>query len=186
MPKLDEATITDLLQAWSAGDRDAAAAALPRFYGELRRIAGGYFRQERPGHTLQATAIVHEAYLRLAADSGIEWQSRGHFVGTVANLMRRILVDHARRRGAVKRGGEARRVTLAEAEALATRPLDLVELDDALTDLAKIDAQKARIVELKFFGGLTIEETAEHLGIAPKTVVREWRRAKAWLLGRLQ
>lgn len=187
MPKPNEATTTDLLQAWNAGDRDAAAAVLSRVYDELRRIAAGYFRRERRDHTLQATAIVHEAYLRLVQDSGIEWQSRTHFVGTAAHLMRRILVDHARRRGTAKRGGAARRVTLVEAEALEmSRPPDLVEIDDALSDLTRIDERKASIVELRFFGGLTIDETAEHLQISPKTVVREWRRAKAWLFGRLK
>ncbi len=178
--------VTSLLEAWNAGDQNAAAEVLPLVYDELRRIAGRYCRRERVGHTLQATAIVHEAYLRLIEDSGAQWNSRPHFVGTVAHLMRRILVDYARQRNTGKRGGKAARVTLTEAQVLSTeRSPDLLELDIALTELSELDPQKARIVELRFFGGLTIEETAEFLDVSPATVVRQWRRARAWLYGQL-
>ncbi len=182
----EDAPITDLLRSWSAGDRQAAEAVLPLVYQELRRIAGRYFSRERKGHTLQATAIVHDAYLRLIERNGVEWQSRSHFVGTLAHMMRQILVDHARHRFAEKRGGRSGRVTLAEAESLALeRAPDLLRLDDALNDLAKLDSRKAAIVELRFFGGLTIEETADYLGVSVNTVARHWRRAKAWLYGEL-
>ncbi len=182
-----EAPITDLLRSWNAGDPEAAAAVMPLVYEELHRIASGYFRRERRGHTLQATAIVHEAYLRLIEQNGVEWQSRTHFVGTLAHMMRRILVDHARYRAMTKRGGQARQATLAEAEALALPcPPDLLRLDDALNDLAKLDERKAAIVELRFFGGLTIEETADFLDVSVNTVGRHWRRAKAWLFGQLK
>ncbi len=178
--------LTQLLEAWNAGDPGAQDRVLPLVYDELRAIARGYFRRERRGHTLQATAIVHEAYVRLVEDSGIEWRSRAHFVGLAARLMRRILVDHARHRNAVKRGGKAPKVTLIEADALAMgRPPDLIALDDALAALAEVDGLKASIVELRFFGGLTFAETASYLEIAPATVVRHWDRARAWLYRQL-
>ena len=181
-----QSNVTSLLEAWNAGDQSAAAEVLPLVYEELRRIAGRYCRHERVDHTLQATAIVHEAYLRLVEDSGVQWKNRPHFVGTVAHLMRRILVDYARQRNTGKRGGKAAKVTLTEAVVLSTeRSPDLLELDTALTELAQLDPQKARIVELRFFGGLTIEETADFLEVSPATVVRQWRRARAWLYGQL-
>lgn len=182
-----EVPITELLRSWSEGDPEAAAAVMPLVYEEMHHIASGYFRRERRDHTLQATALVHETYLRLIERSGIEWQSRTHFIGTVAHMMRQILVDYARRHAATKRGGRTRPVTLAEAEVLALeRSPDLLRLDDALRDLAKLDARKAAIVELRFFGGLTIEETADFLEVSANTVGRHWRRAKAWLFGRLR
>jgi RNA polymerase sigma factor (TIGR02999 family) len=150
-------------------------------YDELRRLARRYLQQERPGHTLQSTALVHEAYLRLV-DQNVSWQNRAHFFGIAAQMMRRILVDHARSRSAAKRGDGACRVTLDEGlVALAERDLDLVALDAALTNLAKIDPQQAKIVELRFFAGLSIEDTSEALHISPATVKRDWAMAKAWL-----
>ncbi len=178
--------ITQLLEAWNAGDPAAPDQLLPLVYDELRAIARSYFRRERRGHTLQATAIVHEAYVRLIEDSGIEWRNRAHFVGLAARLMRRVLVDHARHRGAAKRGGKAHKVTLVEADALALgRPPDVIALDDALVALAQVDGLKASIVELRFFGGLTVAETATYLEVAPATVVRHWDRARAWLYRQL-
>jgi len=179
--------ITQLLQRWSRGDRAAAEEILPLVYGELRRIAEGHFRKERPGHTLQATALVHEAWMRLAEESGLRWQSRVQFFGLVAHLIRRILVDHARRQNRLKRGGGAQRVSLDEAmEVAAGRPPELVALDDALERLAEVDPRKAKVVELRFFAGLTVEETAEVLGVSVETVGREWRRARAWLFQDLE
>ncbi len=178
--------ITQLLEAWNAGDADAAMEAMPLVYDELREIAHRYFRRERSDHTLQATAVVHEAYMRLVEETGVRWQSRSHFVGTVAHMMRRILVDYAREHAASKRGGDAQKVTLMEARVVAEdRPPDLVRLDETLDELAQIDPQKAEIVELRFFGGLTIDETAQFLGISTATVIRQWRRARAWLFGQL-
>ncbi len=181
-PNLSAEEVTRLLRRWSGGDREAASELMPLVYDELRRIAADQFRRERADHTLQATAIVHEAYLRLSEQNGLRWQNRSHFFGLAAHVVRRILVDHSRERGCAKRGGGKRRVTLAEAASIATaRPPDLQDLDDALRSLAEIDPQKASIVELRFFGGLTIEETAEFLAVSPATIVRQWRRAKAWL-----
>lgn len=178
-----EATVTHLLRQWSAGDRDAAEKVLPLVYDELRRIAASQLRQERSDHTLQATAIVHEAYLRLSEQSSLRWPSRSHFYAFAAHLIRRVLVDHARTRNRAKRGGELQRITVAEIEELAEagESPDLEALDDALTALEELDPRKAAVVELRFFAGLSIEETAGQLGISPKTVVREWRYAKAWL-----
>lgn len=178
----DQATVTLWLQRWSEGDQEAAARALPLVYDELRRIAVRQLRRERGDHTLEATAIVHEAYLRLAEQEGLRWPSRNHFFAFTARLMRRILVDHARHLNRSKRGGGSQRVTLSEASALAlSRSPDLEAVDDALSSLEAIDPRKAAVVELRFFAGLTIEETAEQLGVSPETVGREWRRAKAWL-----
>jgi len=151
-------------------------------YAELRTIAGRYLSRESPGHTLQSTALVHEAYLRLVGQRRVQWQNRAHFFGIAAQMMRRILVDHARSRSAAKRGDGACRVTLDEGlVALAERDLDLVALDAALTNLAKIDPQQAKIVELRFFAGLSIEDTSEALHISPATVKRDWAMAKGWL-----
>ncbi len=185
MHAMDRGQITDLLKDWNVGDSGAAEEVLPLVYDELRGIAASYFQRERRGHTLQATAIVHEAYVRLVEDSGIEWHNRAHFIGRIAHMMRHILVDHARERLAAKRGGKAQRVTLLEAEPEAGRPPDLLELDDALCDLAKLDPEKASIVELRFFGGLTIPEVAEVFETSPSTVFRQWRQAKTWLYRQL-
>jgi RNA polymerase sigma factor (TIGR02999 family) len=181
------ATVTYLLQRWSAGEREAAEQVLPLVYDELRRIASRQLRNERGEHTLEATAIVHEAYLRIAKERGLDWPSRAHFYAFAGHLMRRILVDHARRRNRDKRGGHAVRTTLAEAAELGTaRSPDLVALDDALTSLEALDPHKAAIVELRFFAGLSLEETAAQLGVSPETVGRQWRRAKAWLYDELR
>jgi RNA polymerase sigma factor (TIGR02999 family) len=174
--------VTRLLMDWSNGDQSALEQLTPLVYSELRRLAGRYLRKERPDHTLQSTALVHEAFIRLIDQKSVKWQNRAHFFGVAAQMIRRILVDHARNRHASKRGSGAPRLSLDEAIALPDRKdLDLVALDDALNSLAKIDPQQARIVELRFFTGLTVEETAEVLGISPATVKRDWVTAKAWL-----
>lgn len=184
---MSEETITQLLAKWSAGDREAAERVLPLVYEELRRIAARQLRRERDAHTLQATAIVHEAYMRLVGQEGLCWPSRAHFFAFSAHLIRRILVDYARHRNRAKRGGLAERITLVEMAALALpESPDLVALDEALSGLEKVDPRKAAVVELKFFGGLTLEEIAAQLGISPETVGREWRRARAWLYSTLQ
>ena len=178
--------ITQLLRRWSAGDRAAAEEVLPLVYGELRRIAESHFRRERPGHTLQATALVHEAWLRLGNEPGLSWPSRSHFYSLVASVIRRILVDHARDHNRLKRGGGMVNVSLEEAAEIGTgRATELVEVDDALARLARLDPRKARVVELRFFAGLSVEETAEVLEISVETVGREWRRARAWLFDAL-
>lgn len=180
-------TITRLLVRWSSGDQAAAEQLLPLVYDELRRIASRQLRLERENHTLQPTAIVHEAYLRLVRQPGLDWPSRAYFFGFTANLIRHILVDYARHRNRAKRGGAVRRVTLAEIgdPALEKSP-DLVALDQAIDALEKLDSRKATVVELKFFAGLTLDEIAAQLEISPETVSREWRRARAWLYRELQ
>lgn len=184
---MDKDSVTQWLARWSSGDAEAAERVLPLVYEELRGIASRQLRGERSGHTLQATAIVNEAYLRLHGQAGLEWPSRAHFFAFAAHLIRRILVDYARRRNRGKREGLRHQVALIEAADLALdKSPDLVALDEALSDLEKIDPRKAAVVELKFFAGLTIEEIAEHLSVSPETVSREWRRAKAWLYGALQ
>ena len=178
--------LTDLLDRWSQGDRQAADRALTLAYPELRRIARGLFRKERAGHTLEATAVVHEALSRLVGQEGWRWEGRAHFFGFCAHVMRRVLVDYARERNTEKRGGRRERTTLTESRLLALRRTpDLLELDEALTRLAALDAQKAAIVELRFFGGCSIEDTAAALGVSPATVNRQWRRARAWLFREL-
>ena len=178
MPK----DVTQLLLEWSNGNKAALDQLMPVVYDELRHLAARYLSMERSNHTLQPTALVHEAYLQLVDESRVAWQGRAHFFGAAAQLMRRILVDHARERNAVKRGGGALKVTLNEALAVPELPdLDLVALDRALNDLAALDPQQSKIVELRFFGGLSIEETAEVLAISPATVKRHWITAKAWL-----
>jgi len=173
--------VTRWLHEWSAGDPSAADRLLPVLYRELHRLAEGYLNRERPGHTLQATALVNEAWLKLA-DQSATWQSRAHFLGVAAQAMRRILVDHARRRAAQKRGGNGARVTLADdVAAVAGGDVDLVLLDDALDRLAALDARQARVVEMRFFAGLDVVETAAALGVSEKTVKRDWAAAKAWL-----
>ena len=170
-----------LLRAWSGGDSTALDQLTPIVYDELRRLARHYLRGERRDHSLQTTALVHEAYLRLVDHTRMQWQDRAHFFAVSAQVMRRILVDHARRRN-VKRGRGLRRVSLEEAILVGgDRPTDLAALDDALTSLAERDPRKAQVVEMRFFGGLSVEESAEVLGVSPVTVMREWRTAKAWL-----
>jgi RNA polymerase sigma factor (TIGR02999 family) len=177
--------ITRLLNSWQAGDAEASARVMPLVYGDLRRIAAGYARRERQDPTLQATAIVHEAYLRLFGAATVEWQSRAHFLGIAARIMRQILVDHSRARTAKKRTAKKRGLP-GDIEISQERTPDLVAVDDALKSLAKIDPLESRLVELRFFAGLSIEETAECLGVSRKTVVRRWRRAKAWLYAELE
>ncbi len=177
-----EATITRLLVRWRNGDRAALDELAPRIYTELRRLARHYLRRERPDHTLQPSDLVHEAYLRLADEKEIDWQNRAHFFGIAAVRMRHILVEHARGRLAAKRGGGQYLLSLSKVDQQAEdRDVNLLALDDALERLATIDAQKSRIVELRYFGGLTIEETAEALRISPATVKRDWSMARAWL-----
>jgi RNA polymerase sigma-70 factor (ECF subfamily) len=176
--------ISDLVDDASRGHAEAMAELLPVVYQELRRVAAGYLRRERPGQTLQATGLVHEAYLRLLREQQVSWQNRAHFCAIAANSMRQILVERARARNAAKRGGGLHRITLDEAVAPAQADdaaVDIDALDQALTRLAALDAQQARLVELRYFGGLTIEETAEVLGVSPATVKRSWVVAKAWL-----
>lgn len=176
-----------LLQAWCRGDESALEKLMPLVYSELHRLARRYMMRERIGHTLQTTALVNEAYLRLIDAKTVQWQNRAHFFAISAQLMRRILVDFARSRGYQKRGGDVRKVSLDEAAVLSPVPdADLVELDDALSALAAVDPRKAKVVELRFFGGLTPEETAEVLKVSPDTVFRDWRLAKVWLLRELK
>jgi RNA polymerase sigma factor (TIGR02999 family) len=155
---------------------------MPLVYKELRRLAKRYMAGERPGHTLQTTALINEAYLRLIDHRDMSWQNRAHFFGVAAQAMRRVLVDHARTRDAAKRGGRTPKAPLEEAATIFERPEELIALDRALNDLAAIDPRKSRMVELRYFGGLSVEETAEVLEVSPVTVMREWRAAKAWLL----
>ena len=175
-------SITKLLFRWREGDQDALQQLMPLVYDELRRLARHYLRQERTDHTLQSTALVHEAYLRLAGENPPEWQNRAHFFGIAANIMRRILVECARGRKAAKRGGDACYLNLDETLAFSN-PLNLavLELDRALSELAELDAQQSRIVELRFFAGLSIEDTSEVMGISRATVKRDWVSARAWL-----
>ena len=175
--------ITQLLIDWGKGDQAALEKLMPLVYSELRRLAGNYLRRERGEHTLQPTALVNEAYLKLVDQRNPKWQNRAHFFGISAQLMRRILVDHARQHQAAKRGGSAQqRISLTGAEKFAKQPeVDLLALNEALDELAKMDPQQGRIVELKFFGGLSIEEIAEVMGIGHATVERDWKMARAWL-----
>lgn len=174
--------VTQLLIGWSNGDREALDALLPVVYEELRKQAARYLRHERVGHTLQTTALIHEAYLKLVDQKNVHWQNRAHFFGIAAQLMRRILVDHARAKKRTKRGGSDIRVSFNEANVRApSQNLDIVALDEALARLSEIDEQQSRIVELRFFSGLTVEETAAVLAISPATVKRDWSMAKAWL-----
>ena len=178
---------TALLLAWNEGDPDALDALLPLVYEELRRLAARYMKSERTGHALQATALVHEAYLRLIEVQHVKWQNRAHFFAMAARLMRRILVDAARSRGYQKRGGGAAVVSLDEALLVPIEPgTDLVALDEALTALAAVDTRKSQVVEMRFFGGLSIDETAEALHVSRDTVKRDWRMAKLWLLRELR
>ena len=177
--------VTQLLGQARAGNRDAESQLLGLVYDELRRLAAGYLRRERPNHTLQATALVHEAYLRLAGQKNT-LQNRGHFFGVAAQLMRRILVDHARAHQAGKRGGGKAQVSLEEAAPIsAAESRELLDVDEALTRLAELDPRQGRVVELRYFGGLSVEETAEALGCTARTVNRDWRMAQAWLRNEL-
>lgn len=180
-----ELDVTELLSEVSRGDQTAIDVLFEKVYGELRRLAGDYFRRERPDHTMQPTALVHEAYVRLVGSENVAWENRAHFFNVAAQVMRNIIVDHARRHRAEKRGG-GQKVSLDEALSFSSeRNIDLVELDEALTKLAELDAQQSRIVELRFFGGLKIEEVASVLSISDTTVSREWLKAKLWLRSQL-
>jgi RNA polymerase sigma-70 factor, ECF subfamily len=173
--------ITGLLRSWSEGDQRALDRLTPIVYAELHRLARRYMQRERPGHSLQTTALVNEAYMRLVDYKRMQWQNRAHFFAVSAQLIRRILIEHARRRN-LKRGGGVRHISLEEAAVLGgKRPADLVALDDAMKALAQFDPRKERVVEMRFFGGLSVEETAEVLKVSPVTVMRDWSTAKAWL-----
>jgi RNA polymerase sigma factor (TIGR02999 family) len=172
----------ELLLHWGNGDRKALESILPLVYNELRRLARSNLRQHRPNHTLETTALVHEAYLRLAGKESVHIENRAHFLGIAAQLMRWILVDYERNRRAAKRGAGVTRVTLHESIASPQRDVDLLALDEALDRLAKLDSQQSQIIELRYFGGLSIEDTSEFLGISPATVKRSWASARAWLL----
>jgi RNA polymerase sigma factor (TIGR02999 family) len=178
--------VTQLLVAWNNGEQDALDQLIPLVYSELHRLAHRYMERERSGHQLQSTALVHEAYQRLINLKDVSWQNRAHFFAVCAQLMRRILVDYARSRRYTKRGGECRHIALNEAVAVfRDRRTDIVALDDALRTLADIDPRKARVVEMRFFGGLSNKETAEVLNVSVETVLRDWRLAKVWLLREL-
>jgi RNA polymerase sigma factor (TIGR02999 family) len=173
---------TGLLQAWSSGDRAALNQLTPRVYDQLRRLAGHYMQNESPARTIQATALVHEAYLRLVDITNVEWQHRAQFFAVTARIMRNILLDNARARGAVKRGGQQGRVNLEDIPDISDRRgRDLLALDDALTALAAVDPRKAQVIELRFFGGLSVEDTAAALNVSAETVMRDARAARAWL-----
>ena len=179
--------ITELLRAWNDGEDRALEQLVPLVDGELRRLARGYMARERRGHTLQTTALINEAFVRLVDARQVRWQDRAHFLGIAARLMRRVLVDHARSRGYKKRGGEAQRISFAETLAVSPEPdFNLLALDRALERLAAVDPRKVRVVEMRYFGGLTVEETAEALHVSSDTVKRDWRLAKLWLLRDLE
>jgi RNA polymerase sigma factor (TIGR02999 family) len=177
---------TRLLRAWASGDRGALDKLTARVYNELRRIAGHFMLNERPGRSISTTVLVHEAYLKLIDVTNVEWQHRAHFFAVSAQIMRHILLDRARRRAAAKRGGAMPRLNLDETPDIRSgRARELIALDDALNALAKINSRKARVIELRFFGGLSVEETAEVLGLSRDTVLRDWKLARAWLLAEL-
>jgi len=176
--------VTKLLAAWSQGDQSALKSLIPLAYEELRGLARYYLAREKPGHTLSSTALVHEAYLKLVTQKDMTWQNRAHFFGVAAQMMRRILVDHARSQASAKRGGGTVTLAIEEGGELAAprqHEVNLIDLDDALKSLAKLDERQSRMVELRFFGGLSIEETSEVLGVSTPTVKREWASARAWL-----
>ena len=176
-------SVTELLLEFSKGNRDVVNDIFPLIYGELKKIANNYLRNERVSHTLQPTALVHEAYLKLVDHTRIDWQNRAHFLGMAATMMRQILIDHARRHRAGKRGGEHENLSLDESIVIVAgeKSMDLIALDDALNELAKFDEFKSRLVELRYFGGLSVEETAEVLNVSEITIKRHWRITKAWL-----
>jgi RNA polymerase sigma factor (TIGR02999 family) len=187
MPQNSDVQPTELLRAWSQGDESAREKLIPLLYGELHRLARRYMRQERPDHTLQATALVNEAYLRLIDVNRVEWRNRTHFLALAAEMMRRILIESARSRHRQKRGGGAVRVSIDELEKLPEpQECNFVALSDALSELAMFDARMSQVVVLRFFGGLSVEETAEVLNVSPETVTRDWKTAKAWLLRELR
>lgn len=178
---------TQLLRAWSEGNQEALEILMPRVYKELRRIAGHCMQNERPGRTIQTTALVHEAYMKLIDVTKVDWRHRAHFFAVSSQIMRRILLDRARKRTAAKRGGKAPGINLDEIPDVSSgRARELIALDDALQVLASVDPRKAQVIELRFFGGLTAEETAEVLKVSPDTVLRDWKLARAWLLTELQ
>ena len=186
MSHAESSETTHLLRAWAEGDEGALEQLTPRVYNELRRIAGHFMQNERPGKTIQTTALVHEAYLKLIDINNVDWQHRAHFFAISAQVMRRILLDRARKRVTAKRGGEAPKVNLDEVPDFGSgRARDLIVLDDALNALAKVDPRKARVIELRFFAGLSVEETAEVLKVSQETVLRDWRLARSWLLAEL-
>jgi RNA polymerase sigma-70 factor (ECF subfamily) len=179
---METASLSHLLQRWSDGDNGALEQLMPLVYGELRRMARRYMRQQPSNHTLQTTALIHEAYLRLAGQEEKRWENRAHFFGVAAQAMRHILVDYARARNTGKRGGPARTVSLEEAAIVSMeRAAELVALDDALSELARLSPRQSRVVELRYFGGLSVEETAKVLSVSADTVTRDWSQAKAWL-----
>lgn len=184
---MDTHSATELLDRLSGGDRSVLDRLLPVIYDELKRVAAGYLRRERSDHTLQPTALVNEAYLKMIEIDRVRWQDRAHFVAVAANQMRRILVDHARQHNALKRGGDLHIVTLNEEldKAADEQTAELIDLDDALNELAALDPMKAKIVEMRYFGGLTMDEVAEVIGVSTITVKRHWKFTKAWLYGRL-
>jgi RNA polymerase sigma-70 factor (ECF subfamily) len=185
-PSTSKHAVTQLLSEMQSGKTGAADELLPMVYQELRRIAGSYMRRERADHTLQATALVHEAYLQLVDQTRVDWKNRAHFFGVAAQLMRRILVEHARSHHAQKRGGDASKLALEEViNYFPQKEMTLVSLDDALHELERMDPRQSRIVELRFFGGLTTEEVSEVMGISTATIEREWRAARAWLHSQL-
>ena len=185
--KSARAELTQLLVAWTGGDEKALETLSRAVYDELRRLARNYMRGERPGHTLDATALVHEAFVRIIDWKNVEWKSRAHFFAVASQMMRRILVDHARARRNLKRGGEWKQLSLSAVEFLPeNRRTDLLDIDEALETLKRVDARKAKVVELRFFGGLTVEETAAVLDVSSDTVLNDWRFAKAWLLRELE
>jgi RNA polymerase sigma factor (TIGR02999 family) len=179
--------VTHLLRAWGSGDLEARSELLPLVYRELRRQAVGYLRHERPDHTLQPTALIHEAYIRLVGQRRVAWQNRAHFFGVAAHMMRRILVDHARAHRAVRRPAAALRVSFDDAQGVATQPVDceVLLLDQALAELAELDTRQAHIVELRYFAGFSEQEIADALSISRSTVTREWQSARAWMYRRL-
>ena len=177
---------TELLRAWAGGDKSALDRLTPRVYDELRRLAAHFMKDERQGRTIQTTALVHEAYMKLVDINSVDWQHRAHFFAIAAQVMRRILLDRARRRMAAKRGGPAARLNLDDAAEIGTsKAREIVALDDALNALAKVDSRKARVVELRFFAGLSVEEAASVLKVSPDTIVRDWSLARAWLLAEM-
>ena len=177
-----QSELTNLLDDWKQGDPSALEKLTPLIYDELRRIAHRYARRERNGHTLQTTALINEAYVRLAGNESPDWQNRQHFFAVTAQVMRHILIDHARRRRALKHGGDGQQVSMSVAEAMTNeRAAQLIALDEALAELAAFDSRKSEIVQLRYFGGLSLEETAKALGVSLMTVRRDWRAAKAWL-----
>ncbi len=187
MASVSQSEVTQLLVAWGGGDEEALAQLYSLVYEELHRLAHGRMRHERAAHTLQTTALIHEAFFRLIDQKQGGWESRGHFFAIAAQMMRRVLVDYARRRQGKKRGGDVIRLSLAEAPDIAAPPEhDVLVVNDALEALATVDSRKAKMVELRFFGGLSIEETATCLGVSPGTVMRDWTLAKAWLKRQIQ